>query len=233
MKSQRMVKSHSVRIRSTPGGAARPPFAPVMLVALLAVISCALASCALSTPGASGTGSGQATATSAPSATPTSPPAVTAAVTVEQQGTVAARNVHLLATVAVTNHTDRAINITIPSCVSPIPPILIEVVDTAGKTIWETNIRLGASCPYIPPRDLFLLPAGATHSWSIPNDLSHNSVEFQYVNPPPGPPPLVANGSYTVRATLLYWHQGSVADIGNPNVLQGGHVVGEAVVALR
>jgi hypothetical protein len=178
-------------------------------------------------------GAPKATATVAPTATPTPPPAVTVAVTVEQQGTVAARNVHLLATVAVTNHTDSAINITIPSCVSPIPPILIEVVDTTGKTIWETNIFLGASCPYIPPRDLFLLPAGATHRWSIPNDLSHNSVEFQYVNPPPGPPPLVANASYTVRATLLQWHQGSVADIGNPNVPQGGDVVGEAVVVLR
>ena len=208
----------------------RRPFLPVVLVALLAAISLALAGCALSTPG---TGAPRATATPAPTVTPTPPPAVTVAVTVEQQGTVAARNVHLLATVAVTNHTDRAINITIPNCLSPNPPILIEVVDTTGKTIWETNVRLGASCLDIPPRDLLQLPAGATHSWDIPNDLSHNSVEFQYVNLPPGPPPLIANGSYTIRATLLYWHQGSVADIGAPNVLQGGHVVGEAVVILR
>ena len=230
MMSQHTTSQQRVRTRSTPGCTMKLPFLPIMLVALLATLSCALAGCVLSTPG---TGAPRATATSAPTATPTPPPAVTVAVTVEQQGTVAARNVHLLATVAVTNHTDRAINITIPDSCSPNPPILIEVVDTTGKTIWETNIFLGASCPYIPPRDLFLLPPGATHSWSIPNDLSHNSVEFQYVNLPPGPPPLVANGSYTVRAALLYWHQGSVADIGNPNILQGGHVVGEAVVVLR
>ena len=230
MMTQHTAKYDSVRARVAQHGAMRRTFLPVVMVALLATLSCALAGCALSTPG---TGALRATATVAPTATPTPPPAVTVAVTVEQQGTVAARNVHLLATVAVTNHTSRAINITIPDSCSPNPPILIEVVDTTGKTIWETNIFLGASCPYIPPRDLLQLPAGATHSWDIPNDLSHNSVEFQYVNLPPGPPPLVANGSYTIRATLLYWHQGSVADIGAPNVLQGGHVVGEAVVVLR
>ena len=213
------------------GRSVRLLFLPVVLVALLASISSALAGCALSLPGASSTGNGQATATSAPSATPTPPPAVTVAVTVEQQGMVAAQNVQLLVTVAVTNHTNGAMGISFPYCNSPDPPILIDVLNGKGTTIWQTHLFEGPCPPLIHPIDVAQLAPGQTHRWTIANDLSHGSV--QYGNPPPGPPPLVANASYTVRATLLQWHQGSVEDIGNPNVVQGQDVVGEAVVVLR
>jgi hypothetical protein len=206
------------------------PFLPAALVALLVAISSVLVDCALSTSGPSGTGATATTAPTAPTATPTPPPAVTVVVTVEQQGTVAAQDLHLVVTVAVTNHTNSAIRISIPFCNSPVPPVIIEVVNAESKTIWQTHL-FGGSCPFISPRDAASLAPGETHRWTIENDLSHGSVE--YGDPPSGPPPLVANASYTVRATVLQWHQGSVEDIGNPNVLQGQDVVGEAVVVLR
>ena len=207
-----------------------PPFLPVVLVALLVAIVSALVGCAPATSGASRTGAHKATATTAPTATPTPPPEVTVAVMVEQQGMVAAQDVHLLVTVAATNRTNSAIGISIPFCNSPVPPVIIEVVNAESMKIWQTHL-FGGSCPFISPRDAVSLAPGETHRWTIENDLSHGSVE--YGDPPSGPPPLVANASYTVRATLLQWHQGSVEDIGNPNVLQGQDVVGEAVVVLR
>ena len=231
MMSQRTTSQQSVRTRSAPSSGMRLSFLPMTLVALLVALSCALASCALSTPGASVTGAPRATVTVAPTATPTSPPAVTVAVTVEQQGTVASHDVHLLAMVAVTNHTNGAIGISFPYCNSPDPPILIDVLNGEGTTVWQTHLFEGPCPPLIHPIDVAQLALGQTRRWTIANDLSHGSV--QYGNPPPGPPPLVADASYTVRATLLQWHQRSVEDIGNPNVLQGQDVVGEAVVVLR
>lgn len=170
------------------------------------------------------------TLTPSPSATAHPMEPVTVVVAVEQEGTVAEHNVHLLVTVSVTNHTSRPINITVPGCNSPDPPVLIDVMDTAGKTVWQTHLWSG-SCPLTDPRDALTLAPSAIQRWTIANDLSRGSV--QYGNPPPGPLFLSVGTSYTVKAMLLQWHQGSVQDIGNPDVPQGIDVVGEISVVLR
>jgi hypothetical protein len=227
-KSQHATQYARVKTRSSIFNHQRLPFLPVALSALLMAIASALTGCTLSMPGLSGTGAPEATA--APIATPPPPPKVTVAVIVEQEGTVAAHNVQLLVTVAVTNQTTAPISITGTSCNSPNPPILIDVLNTEEKIIWQTHLFDGP-CPHVQPIDVAHLAPHAIQRWTIANDLSHNSI--QYGNAPPGPPPLVANASYTVRATLEKWHQGSVEDIGNPNVVQGQDVTGDAVVVLR
>ncbi len=196
-----------------------------LLCLLLCLGGLLLAGCASA---ATGTTAARVTPTASPTVRPEE--SVTVMVTVEQQGSVAAHNVHLLVTILVTNHTTRDIIISIPFCNSPNPPVIIEVVDTTGKTIWETNLWNGM-CPLMKPRDAVRLAPNATQRWVITNDLSHGSV--QYGNAPPGPPPLVANETFTVRATLLQWHQGSVEDIGNPSVPQGQDVVGGATIVPR
>lgn len=195
---------------------------------LTALMSAVLVACGTTNSG--GARRSAPAASSTPASMSQQPQLVTVAVTVAQQGTVVQQNVKLLATVTITNHANVLVGITDPTCNSPYPPVLIEVDDSAGRPVWQTHLWDG-SCPLVPPRDLLSLLPGASQIWTITNDLSRASVEVGIS--PPGPPMLAPGATYTVKATLLQWHEGSVDDLGKSGVIQGQDVIGETTIVLR
>jgi hypothetical protein len=189
---------------------------------LMSVIAIGIVAC-----GANAT---RSTTRPAADGTASSAPPVTLSVFVTQRGMVAQRNVELITTIMVTNHTNQPIKVVAPYCSTPLPPVLIEVDDVTDQPIWQTHLWDGP-CPFMPPRDVQSISPSASITWVVTNDLSKPSL-FVGV-PPDGSLRLQAGATYIVRVTLLEWHQGDLNDLGTPGIPQGTDVIGTASIVLR
>jgi hypothetical protein len=153
------------------------------------------------------------------------------AVTVSQRGTLAASDVQLAIAVTITNHTSAAVAITDVGC--PYPTIVTELRDPVGTTLWH-NYAPDGNCVYFAtlPRDIWTIPAGASVSQPLTADLYLPSISSWWIESA-GPYVLRAGVTYTLVASVLQWHQGTLSDIGEPGIMNGRNVSGQATIVLR
>ena len=185
----------------------------------------ALAACGSSTPSrpaahATATVRAQTTATAAFQATRAAQP-VLLAMQVAQQGTLAAGNAHLLVTFTVTNQTNQTIQLTSPGCRTPT---LVFEIREDKQALWASWIPPNGR-PASMPSDERAVPAGSMYTTTINGDLSLVTRL--------GVPKLQAGVPYTIQGKLWIWHQGTLDQDNQSEVLSGENLTTSVPFTLR
>jgi hypothetical protein len=171
------------------------------LLCLIACMMTTFAGCggaANSVPAQAATSTANAPASMSAKATQAAQPVVLT-LGASSLGTIAQSNVRISAQVTVANHTAAAIHLG-GSCIHP--PVVLTVTNAATGFSYQTNEGL-----YCPGAEVFdwqpAVPAGGTHAWSVSLDLARAPNAVQTLRA----------GTYVVLAQVLFWHQGTLAEL--------------------
>lgn len=194
----------------------------IFLVVLSVVLEALLAGC-----------SAFATAPSAARHTPVPPVQaagpVEVTVAVVQQGSLATHDARLSIAVTIANHTSAPIAIARIGC--HYKAIALELYDSNGVSLWQNDVEYVA-CPLEAgrPQDVWNIGAQSSILQFESADLFGPASTSNVWQPPATPASLDASKTYTLIARVRKWHQGTVDDIGRPDIPQGDYVPGQTTI---